>query len=101
MKGVASGRRAGGFGFAPHHLIHGEALPQNWPQLLCQVFQVDDRKSSRDKQGLVTVKGLSRLDRHALPQQIGVGRREWNMTNQVGEGEATARTKNSMRLTKD
>ena len=29
MKGLASGRRAGDFGFAPHHLIHGETLSQN------------------------------------------------------------------------
>jgi hypothetical protein len=34
MKGLASGRSAGDFGFAPHHLIHGEALSQNRPQIL-------------------------------------------------------------------
>jgi hypothetical protein len=34
MKGIASGRRASDFGFAPHHLVHGETLSQNRPKIL-------------------------------------------------------------------
>ena len=38
MKGFASGRRAGDFGFAPHHLIHGETLSQNRPKIFAFAF---------------------------------------------------------------